>query len=324
MEEQYLKLSQISNLIDVKRHTLNARLKNCGFSNDEIKRSQGNQIILNPAQVRSVIGANVINHDGRFLYIGNLKGGVGKTTLTYLLSSACSLLGIKTCVIDLDVQANLTNRYMEIKPAQAVFYDVIAGSCNIKDAIIELTPSLDIIPSSLKNSLIEKALTIQPPKHQLNWFNTLCMDFLRSKYELVIVDTPPHLTTLNSVFCLCLTENDHIVIPVCAEEFSLMGVQMFLDDLSEIRKSYEVAPDINISIVMNRFFQNQKNNLEMLLKMGTEYEGMLSEIIIRDSAKIRELMNKECNLNNMKQSKEICGVISSLLTEFNIIEKESN
>ena len=66
----------------------------------------------------------------------------------------------------------------------------------------------------------------------------MCLDHLRSEYDVIIVDTPPHLTTLNSVFCLCLGNNDHIAIPACAEDFSLMGIQMFLEDKFQIPNNF--------------------------------------------------------------------------------------
>ena len=138
---------------------------------------------------------------------------------------------------------------------------------------------------------------------------------------MIIIDTPPSLETLNSVFCLCLDERDQITIPACAEDFSVMGVQMFLDDVISIRNSFQATSNPKVSIVMNRFFQNQKTNLEMLVKMGQEHEGMLSEVIIRDSAKLREMMNKKTPLGQLKHGKEIYEIISNLLQEFNILKK---
>ena len=74
---------------------------------------------------------------------------------------------------------------------------------------------------------------MQKPRHHSSWFNSLCLDYLRQTYDIIIVDTPPSLSTINSVFCLCLKENDQIIIPVCPEGFSIMGVDMFLDDILE-------------------------------------------------------------------------------------------
>jgi len=323
MDNEILRLSQIALLTGLKRHAINARAKTI-FSNEELQRSPGNQILLNPAQVRRLVNDRLNNIKGKIIYIGNLKGGVGKTTIAYLLINSMSMLGLKICAIDLDVQANLTRQYLNIDVNQPVFYDVIDNKMNIADVIVQLSPTLDFIPSSLKNSLIQKSLSMQAPKHHLTWFNSLCLDFLRDKYDVILVDTPPHLTTLNSVFCLCLGNNDHIAIPVCAEDFSIMGVQMFLEDILSIRSSYNISTNSQISIIMNRFFQNQKTNLEMLMKIGQEYGEMLSEIIIRDSAKIREMINNKTPIGQIKHGKEIYEIIYSLLQEFNILKKIEN
>lgn len=318
-----LRLTQLSELTGIKRHTLNARLK-ASFDNKDLVRNSGNQIALTPQQTNHIIKDHINGVNGRVLYIGNLKGGVGKTTLSYLLATAAASLGLKTCVLDLDVQANLTRQFTDVKTEQSVFFDVIEKKRHIKDVIISISETLDIIPSSLKNSLIERALTVQSPKHQLNWFNSICLDYLRKHYQIIIVDTPPHLTTLNSVFCLCLSSNDHILVPVCAEEFSVMGVNMFLEDIKEIKKSYGVEnSDIGISLIMNRFFQQQKTNLEMLVKMGNTFDGLLSETIIRDNAKIREIMSDKLCFSQIKQGKEIYSVICAIFKELKILRGEA-
>lgn len=318
-----LRLSHISLLSGLKTPTISARAKAL-FSEKELKRTKGNHIILSSSQVKKLIEDRLINKKGKIIYTGNLKGGVGKTTLSYLLINAISIMGLKTCAIDLDVQANLTRQYININVDQPVFYDVIDNKLLINDVIVKISPTLDLIPSSLKNSLIQKSLAMQAPKHHLTWFNSLCLDYLRKNYDVILVDTPPHLTSLNSVFCLCLGDNDHIAIPACAEEFSIMGVEMFLDDILAIRESYKTTSSPKISIIMNRFLQTQKTNLEMLVEMGNKYGDLLSNIIVRDIAKIREIVNNKIPLENIKQGKDVYETISALLTEFDIIKRDHN
>lgn len=308
---QTLRLSQISDLVGLKRHTLNARIHSI-FDKDELDRSTGNNIILNSAQIRRLIDDRTIHEFGKVIYIGNLKGGVGKTTLSYLLSDSLSTLGLKTCIIDLDVQANLTNQYINISPEQPVFFDLIDGKKGISDIIIKINDTLSIVPSSLRNSLIEKALTLQTPKHYLSWFNSLCLDYLREQYDVILVDTPPSLSTLNSVFCLTLKSTDSIVVPVCPEEFSMMGVQMFLNDVNEIRTSYSINEDPQTIIVMNKFFQNQKTNLEVLMKMGNLFGDLFCDAVIKDSAKLREIINDKIRISDIKSGKEIYHTLNEL------------
>ena len=315
-----LRLTQLSMLTGLKRHAINARVRSC-LEKDQIKRNSINQILLENDQVRSVIEDRLQENKGKIIYIGNLKGGVGKTTIAYLLTNVINALGLKTCAIDLDIQANLTRQYLDIDVDQPVFFDVIDSKLSVKNVIVELSSTFHFIPSSLKNSLIQKSLSMQSPKHHLSWFNGLCLDYLRSNYDVIIVDTPPHLTTLNSVFCLCLVNNDHIVIPACAEDFSIMGIQMLLEDIMSIRNSYKVSTNPKFSILMNKFFQNQKTNLEMLFKMKDNYQDMVSGIIIRDNAKIREIINNKILISGIKNAKEIYEILFNLLQEFNIIKK---
>lgn len=315
----YLRLSQISNISGVKRHTLNARVKSL-LNDNELARTQGNHILLSPNQIKQILEENLNYEESKIIYIGNLKGGVGKTTISYLLSDTLAQIGLNVCMVDLDVQANLTSQYIEIPPEQPVFVDVISEDKKINEVLINVKDNLDIIPSSLRNSLIQKVLSMQSPKHHLAWFNKLALNYLRDNYDVIIVDTPPSLTTLNSVFCLCLNENDSIIVPVCPEEFSMMGVDMFLEDVNEIRTSYGVESEPQILVMMNKFFQNQKTNLEVLVKMGNVYGEHFCDSIIKDSARLRETINQRIPISDIKRGKEIYETINQMLTTLNIIK----
>ena len=58
--------------------------------------------------------------------------------------------------------------------------------------------------------------------------------------------------------------------------------------------------------------------------MGQSYGDMLSETIITDNAKVREVINSKINIGDIKLGKEIYEVVSSLLQEFNILKQVEN
>src|SRR5262245_54642915 len=147
MANGILHLSQLALLTGLKRHAINARTKTT-IDVNELKRSPGNQILLNSNQVKKLIEDRLVDTKGKVIYIGNLKGGVGKTTIAYLLINSISMMGLKTCAIDLDVQANLTRQYLDISVNQPVFFDIIDNKLSIQDIIVPLSSTLDFIPSS--------------------------------------------------------------------------------------------------------------------------------------------------------------------------------
>ena len=66
----------------------------------------------------------------------NNKGGVGKTTLVYLLSWMFSELGVKTLVVDCDPQANLTAAFLrqtQKKKPLVLELKYILNSCLIQN-----------------------------------------------------------------------------------------------------------------------------------------------------------------------------------------------
>ena len=119
-----LTLAQLSKLVGLKVPTLNARVKTL-FGDKELARGKTNKILLTPEQTKKVVSEYLADISGKVIYIGNLKGGVGKTTIAYLLADILSSLGYKTCAIDLDVQSNLTLQFIDVAADQPVFYDLI-------------------------------------------------------------------------------------------------------------------------------------------------------------------------------------------------------
>lgn len=324
MNNNKLWLGHVTRLTGMRQATLASRV-NSKFKGKDIIRGTKDQMLLTPTQIKKLIQDQLGLEKGKIIYIGNLKGGVGKTAIAYLLTQASSMLGLKTCAIDLDVQANLTSQYIEPDIDLPVFFDVIDKKSKIEDVIVKIQDSLDLIPSSLRNGLIQKALTMQPPKNHLTWFNFLCLTYLRNRYDVIIVDTPPNLTTLNSVFCLCLNNNDNLVIPVCADKFSIYGVKMFIEDVSTIRESYEINAAYNpkISIIMNKFHPTHVSHIQLLGDITKEFPNNFCKTIIKESAKTREMITNKVRLENIKTTNNILIDIAGILKEVAIIKTTS-
>ena len=71
--------------------------------------------------------------------ITNQKGGVGKTTTTYHLARAASRRNLRTLVIDLDPQGNLSDSLTELEEKQAGMADVLSASSSycLDEVVVE-------------------------------------------------------------------------------------------------------------------------------------------------------------------------------------------
>jgi cellulose biosynthesis protein BcsQ len=119
--------------------------------------------------------------------VANFAGGVGKTTLAHALSVASAEYGKKALLIDLDSTGSLTFKL---------------GHERTRENLINCSERFDLRPHSATDSLA--ALLSEIP----------------IKYDLVLIDTPPHLTAeLAEVLKLARL----IILPVRESIHSLRG-----------------------------------------------------------------------------------------------------
>lgn len=159
--------------------------------------------------------------DTHVTMVGNMKGGVGKTTNAVNLARALTELGRKVLLIDLDTAAGAT-RMLGIPTAgwQSSF-ELLTGSAPPEDCIIdetedelEVPKNLHIIPSSRELADLDKFLSRPENKwlvHQDLLLNPI--EHLRGQYDHILLDTPPN------------PESQTILPAMKASDFVLLSAQ---------------------------------------------------------------------------------------------------
>lgn len=204
----------------------------------------------------------------------NLKGGVGKSTITALLSRHAFYRGKDVLAIDLDPQANLSQGLLHQGYSGflaehrgsivEVFQDYISpkkGSGgaqpltpeDITENILESDGRrLDLIASRFDFS---DALTdaVRPDPKVLAKF--LSKNF-KSK-DLILIDCAP----TESVFTLAAYHaSDYVLIPVKPEFFATIGFPLLAESLSNFRKKNK-GNDIEVAgVVINNAFYHGGND----------------------------------------------------------------
>lgn len=204
----------------------------------------------------------------------NLKGGVGKTTLTVALAEFMVLeYGLKILVIDTDPQTNATialigeERWEEQNQQGHTLYQLFkdhlddTAQFDLNQSVIRTTSNLKgglqdlhLMPSSLDFVQIQDrlinigAISLIKPIDVLH--NTL-QEFME-EYDMVLIDCPPNLgiVTQNA-----LNISDHYLIPVIPDRMSTYGVPQILESVKTFgnKTGHKVNP---LGIVISMYRSN--------------------------------------------------------------------
>jgi cellulose biosynthesis protein BcsQ len=165
------------------------------------------------------------------------KGGTGKTALAGSLASQWAYAGVRTLLIDLDQQANLTYAY-GVDPAQldATVVDVLAprNSVPAEDVVIHDVhgaPGLDLLPCDER----AEALDTQLRSETMGVFKLKdALEPLLTHYERVLIDCPPNVGEL-TVSALLVA--DEIVCPVkMGDSNALRGLHRLSQTVEKLNK----------------------------------------------------------------------------------------
>jgi cellulose biosynthesis protein BcsQ len=198
----------------------------------------------------------------------NLKGGVGKTTITANLGAALDGMGYRVLLLDLDLQGSLTSLFLS-EETQASLYrdrrllgDFYAAFQNGSPSSL-LTfaqPILDagrssLIPTTDQLTYAEMNLTIpwllrQPgirdPRFMLR--RELHRETVTGKYDIVLLDCPPFI----NISCVnALAACDYTLVPIMPSKPATDRVPVLLERLKEFRANINSALHV-LGIVANR------------------------------------------------------------------------
>lgn len=207
----------------------------------------------------------------KVISILNMKGGVGKTTLSFNLAEELSVKNNKVLLIDLDPQSSLTQFVLGEKTAidlhqtnQPTIFDLFKNDKidDFNSLIHKKKKNLHIIPSSLH---LSKALIYAHDKVILG-FNKFVKSIKNSgEYNYIVIDCPPFESVFNRA---TYHVSDFIVNPVTVSKFSILGMYLLRDSMDEYCDLYNKK--LKGATVINAFDSNDKTVNYLQLKSSIE------------------------------------------------------
>ena len=254
-----------------------------------------------------------LDPDGRrtpVISVLNLKGGVGKTTITANLGAALDARGYRVLLLDLDLQGSLTGLYLpdseqdRLDKENRLLADFLGASFgaeypNLPDYACPVLSDQKsgLVPTTDNLAYAETNLTIRwllregnrDPRFLLR--RELQLKRITNQYDIVLMDCPPII----NVCCVnALAASDYVLIPILPSKQATSRVPVLLKRLKEFRENINAELKI-MGILANRthwseLTYDEKNRLSGLRAecrdvWGTEVA--IFDTSIRQSTEIR-------------------------------------
>lgn len=221
-----------------------------------------------------------------------LKGGVAKTTTVLNVGLRAAMYGAKVLFIDMDQQANLTFALgLDLDEAEEkpVWLDIVEKKARIQDCVVSISENVDLIPSNLNNSVLDRVLL----NSNRNWAQSVKAPLaeIRQDYDLILIDTAPALSAINTAVTIA---SDEVLLPVNPDRFSYLGLEKHLEELQEIKKDFDLS--LKEKILFTRFDAREKVSHELLQKCITSHKGRLMKNYVRTSTEVKNTIASGKNL----------------------------
>ena len=194
----------------------------------------------------------------RIFTVANQKGGVGKTTTAVNLAAALSMGGLKVLVVDLDAQGNASTAFGIDRANSAGMYEVLINDLPIEEVAVKVPgfPHLEAVPANSELAGAE-ILLVPAVAREFRLKNSL-LNFLDARqsagqrFDYVFIDCPPSLglLTINA-----LAAADEVLVPIQCEYYSLEGLSLLLETLSEVQK--RLNPKISLTTIVLTMFDSR-------------------------------------------------------------------
>lgn len=238
---------------------------------------------IEPERVRQLLTKKGFKIPKKVISFQMLKGGVAKTTSAMNFGWRAAQYGARVLFIDLDQQANLTFALGVDGENLPVWVDVIEKKSAIQDVVLNITPGVDLIPSSLNNSILDRVLYTS--HRNIATAVKSAVGEIRDAYDIIILDTAPSLSAINTAVTCA---SDMVVLPINPDKFSMIGVKKHLEDLEEMRADFDLKFE---SKVLFTRFDGRESASQIFLEESLEmFEDLLLKHYIRTSSEIKNAL----------------------------------
>ncbi len=237
---------------------------------------------VTPSQIRRLFEDRGFGYPKRNISFQIVKGGTGKTSLSYSLAVRAYQYGARVLCIDFDQQGNLSRSFNIQSRDKYVWLNLFRDRIAAEEAIVEVTDTLHVIPSNLNNSRLDVELSGSASN-----LRDLIGDKLapiRDRYDLVVMDCPPAINKINTA---ATCASDIVLIPINPDPYALDGLEFTVSELERVREDFKLGFDYRI--IWNRFDARERLGAFYIheLSKNERYSKAVMPVVIRTDASVK-------------------------------------
>ena len=187
----------------------------------------------------------------------NLKGGVGKTHTTWLLTGVCEELEKRCLAVDLDQQGNLTRNLLAGESFECGSEVLFRPGADIEPQQV-IQPSkfahVDVIPAASNLQPLDLTDQRQWEKADLHLSLVDLVAEVRGDYDFILFDCP---TKLSLTGFAALTASDFAIVPLEPADWGAQGIVQVTEAIEYVRQHHN--PKLRLlGYVISRYKQRRK------------------------------------------------------------------
>lgn len=196
------------------------------------------------------------------------KGGVGKTSLITNLAALLAHDNKKVLLVDTDSQGNASMSFGLMPDSfKNTIYDVMTGEIQAREAIVNLAPNLDLLPSNDDLSFIDfdilTDLKTYPEPYQLIKKG---LESIQDDYDYILIDSPPSITLVTGNV---LAVADKVIIPFMPEPFGVQGLIRIVRAVNEFKEKEN--PKLSISGIVGMMIDSRTILHKQIMEQAQAY-----------------------------------------------------
>lgn len=219
----------------------------------------------------------------RVIAIANQKGGVGKTTTAVNLSSCLAAAEHRTCVIDMDPQANSTSGFgLDKKSIESSIYDVLLGKLSIREVTRPTDLQfLNLVPSS--TALVGAEVELVGLLSRETKLKSAIAQ-MGDDYEYILIDCPPSLglLTINT-----LTAAHSVLIPIQCEYYAMEGLGQLMNTINLVKQNLNPALEIE-GILLTMYDGRLNLSRQVSEEVRRHFDTRVYETVIHRNVRLSE------------------------------------